>query len=71
MVINSDLILKLGKKIPIIIGPTAVGKTKYAINLAKEINGEIISVDSRQIYKGFKIGTAQPLKSELDIWINY
>lgn len=42
-----------------IIGPTASGKTAYAINLAKELDGEVISVDSRQIYRGMDIGTAK------------
>lgn len=41
----------------IISGPTAVGKTSYAVNLCKKINGEIISADSRQIYKYLDIGT--------------
>ncbi len=48
------------KKIIAIIGPSASGKTALAINLAKEINGEIISVDSRQIYQGIDIGSAKP-----------
>ena len=48
--------------IPIIIsGPTAVGKTAVALRLAKELNYSIISVDSRQIYKGLNVGTAAPL----------
>ncbi len=47
-----------------IIGPTAVGKTKVAINIAKEISGEIISADSRQIYKYLDIGTAKPTIQE-------
>lgn len=46
-------------KIIAIVGPTAAGKTEAAINLAKKFNGEIVSVDSRQIYKGFDIGTAK------------
>ncbi len=52
--------------IPILViaGPTAVGKTGIAIELAKELNGEIISADSRQIYKGMDIGTAKPSKDE-------
>jgi len=62
----SELNSNIGNRIPIIVGPTGVGKTKFAINLAKEINGEIISVDSRQIYNGFIIGTAQPSTSELN-----
>jgi len=41
----------------IISGPTAVGKTSYAVNLCKKINGEIISADSRQVYKYLDIGT--------------
>ncbi len=51
-------------KIIVIVGPTASGKTDLAIRLAKKNNGEIISADSRQIYKGMDIGTAKPLKSE-------
>ncbi|MBO4706962.1 MAG: tRNA (adenosine(37)-N6)-dimethylallyltransferase MiaA [Elusimicrobiaceae bacterium] len=48
--------------IPIIIsGPTAVGKTAVALHLAKKLNYSIISVDSRQIYKGLNVGTAAPL----------
>lgn len=43
-----------------ISGPSSSGKTGLAINLAKEINGEIISVDSRQVYKELDIGTAKP-----------
>lgn len=45
----------------VILGPTASGKTKTAINLAKKINGEIISVDSRQVYRGMSIGTGKDL----------
>ena len=48
----------------VIIGPTASGKTKLAISIAKEIDGEIISADSRQIYIGMDIGTAKPSKEE-------
>ncbi len=48
----------------VIAGPTAVGKTSIAIELAKELNGEIVSADSRQIYKGMDIGTAKPSKDE-------
>ena len=44
----------------IIAGPTASGKTDLALALAKQIDGEIISVDSRQIYKGLNVGTACP-----------
>ena len=48
-----------------IIGPTAIGKTTLAIELAKQLNGEVIGLDSRQIYFGMEIGTAQPLYSEM------
>lgn len=47
-------------KVIIIGGPTAVGKTKTSIELAKRLNGEIISADSMQIYKGMDIGSAKP-----------
>jgi tRNA dimethylallyltransferase len=46
--------------IPVILGPTASGKTAYAIELAKMCNGAIISADSRQVYTGMNIGTAKP-----------
>lgn len=52
-------------KIIAIVGPTAVGKTALAIKLAKELDGEIISCDSMQIYKGMDIGTAKPTKEEI------
>lgn len=48
-----------------IVGPTAIGKTKMAISLAKEYNTQIISADSRQFYKEMTIGTAVPFKEEL------
>lgn len=47
-----------------IVGATASGKTSCAIELAKKIDGEIISADSRLVYKGFDIGTAKPTKEE-------
>lgn len=49
----------------IILGPTGSGKTGVSIEIAKAINGEIISADSRAIYKGMDIGTAKPTKSEM------
>ncbi len=49
----------------IIVGPTAVGKTSFAIELAKELNTEIISVDARQCYQEMNIGVARPNKEEL------
>lgn len=48
------------QKLIVIVGPTASGKTSLAIKLAKRFNGEIISADSRQIYRGMDIGTAKP-----------
>ena len=53
------------KTIIVIVGPTASGKTKLGIDIAKYFNTEIISADSRQIYKGLKIGTAQPTNEEI------
>ena len=53
-------------KVIAIVGPTASGKTAYSIDLAKQINGEIISADSRYVYKGFDIGTAKPTLEEQD-----
>ena len=47
-------------KVIVICGPTASGKTKLSIELAKKINGEIISCDSMQIYEDMDIGTAKP-----------
>lgn len=54
------------EKVIAIAGPTASGKTKMAIDLAKEINGEIISADSRYVYRGFDIASAKPTKEEQD-----
>lgn len=48
-----------------IVGPTAVGKTKLSVELAKIYNGEIINADSMQIYKGLDIGTAKVTKEEM------
>lgn len=47
------------KKVLVIVGPTAVGKTDLSLHLAKQFNGEIISGDSIQIYKGFDIGSGK------------
>jgi tRNA dimethylallyltransferase len=48
----------------LLIGPTAVGKTEIAIQLAERINGEIVSADSRLFYRGMDIGTAKPTREE-------
>ncbi|MEE0865435.1 MAG: tRNA (adenosine(37)-N6)-dimethylallyltransferase MiaA [Clostridia bacterium] len=53
------------QKVIVICGPTASGKTALSIELAKQINGEIISADSMQIYKDMNIGTAKPTKEEM------
>lgn len=47
------------KKIIVVLGPTAVGKSDFAVFLAKKFNGEIISADSRQVYKGMDLGTGK------------
>ncbi|MEO8398486.1 MAG: tRNA (adenosine(37)-N6)-dimethylallyltransferase MiaA [Ignavibacteriaceae bacterium] len=53
------------RKVIVILGPTCSGKTSLGILLAQKLNGEIISADSRQIYKDLNIGTAKPSKEEL------
>ncbi len=57
---------KVEKRLIVIAGPTAVGKTSYAIKLAQEYNTEIISTDSRQFYRELQIGTAAPTEEELN-----
>ena len=47
-------------KILVITGPTASGKTDVAIQIAEQFNGEIVSADSMQIYRGLDVGTAKP-----------
>jgi len=54
------------QKLIVIVGPTAVGKTKLSIEIAKRFNGEIISGDSMQVYKGMDIGTAKITAEEMD-----
>ncbi|MBR2190258.1 MAG: tRNA (adenosine(37)-N6)-dimethylallyltransferase MiaA [Eubacterium sp.] len=54
------------KNLVVITGPTAVGKTDISIKLAKEINGEIISADSIQVYKDLNIGSAKITQDEMD-----
>ena len=56
--------MDLKSKIILIYGPTASGKSKFSVQLAKKINGEIINADSMQVYKELKILTAIPLKKE-------
>lgn len=59
--------MSLNENLPpliIILGPTAVGKTEYSISLAEHFNGEIVSADSRLLYRGMNIGTAKPSLNE-------
>ena len=56
--------MDLKSKIILIYGPTASGKSKFAIKIAKKINGEIVNADSMQIYKELKILSARPLKTD-------
>ena len=53
------------KPVLAIVGPTAIGKTTVSIDVANKVNGEIIGLDSRQIYRGMAVGTAQPTIEEL------
>lgn len=53
------------QKVVIICGPTCAGKTSVGIALAKEFNGEIVSCDSQQVYRGLNVGTAKPSRAEL------
>ena len=53
------------EKVIVICGPTASGKTSLSIELAKKLNGEIVSADSMQIYKDMTIGTAKPTEEEM------
>ena len=57
-------------KFIVIVGPTASGKTELSIKLAKKYNAEIVSADSRQIYREMDIGTAKPLDlREIPHWL--
>ena len=59
------------KKAVFILGPTAVGKTFFSVKLAKKMNGEIISADSVQIYKGLDIGSAKVKPEEMQGVVHY
>lgn len=56
---------KISRKIIVILGPTASGKSELAVKIAEKLNGEIISADSRQIYKGLNIGSGKLTKKEM------
>ncbi|MEK7643191.1 MAG: tRNA (adenosine(37)-N6)-dimethylallyltransferase MiaA [Patescibacteria group bacterium] len=53
------------QKLITILGPTASGKSEFAVRIAQQINGEIISADSRQVYRGLNIGTGKITKKEM------
>ena len=63
------------RKIILLFGPTASGKSKLAVDIAKELNGEIINADSMQVYKEVKILSARPhnkkVKHHLVLGINW
>ncbi|MES9683821.1 isopentenyl transferase family protein, partial [Gottfriedia acidiceleris] len=54
------------QKVIVIVGPTAVGKTKLSIELAKAVDGEIINGDATQVYKELNIGAAKITKEEME-----
>ena len=56
--------INLSKKLVLLAGPTASGKSKLAVQLAEKLNGEIINADSMQIYKEFFILSSRPNKTE-------
>ena len=56
--------MDLKSKIILIYGPTASGKSNFAVKLAKKINGEIINADSMQVYKELKVLSARPFKKD-------
>jgi tRNA dimethylallyltransferase len=62
---NTYFDIKDMKKLLVICGPTATGKTSLALHLAKELNGELVSADSRQVYKGMDIGTGKDIPENL------
>ena len=55
----------MAQKIVCVVGPTACGKTKMGVLIAQKFNGEVVSVDSMQIYRGMTIGTAAPTEEEM------
>ena len=59
------MIFKTSEKVLVIVGPTGVGKSSLALNLAKALKGEIVSTDSRLLYRGMDIGTDKPSKEVL------
>lgn len=68
MTMSGDYNTSMNNKILVICGPTATGKTALGIYLAQKFNGEIISADSRQVYRGMDIGTGKEWSDEVTIW---
>jgi len=60
-----DLMEKYKPKLVVVVGPTASGKSDLAVEIAKKFNGEVVSADSRQVYKGMDIGTGKITKKEM------
>ena len=58
-------------KIVVIVGPTATGKTKLAVTLGKLLDGEVISADSMQLYRGMDIGTAKVTAEEMESVVHH
>ena len=56
----------MDNKVVCVVGPTACGKTKMGVALAQRFGGEVVSVDSMQIYRGMTIGTAAPTAEEME-----
>ncbi|MEA3463877.1 MAG: isopentenyl transferase family protein, partial [Patescibacteria group bacterium] len=59
------MLIKKKNKIIVILGPTSSGKTSLAVKLAYKFNGEIVSADSRQVYRGMDVGTGKDLDEYL------
>ena len=55
----------MDNKVVCVVGPTACGKTKMGVALAQRFGGEVVSVDSMQIYRGMTVGTAAPTEAEM------
>ncbi len=66
MAYNKTITEKLDKPLIVVVGPTASGKIELAVKIAKKFSGEIISADSRQVYKKLNIGTGKITKSEME-----
>ena len=66
MIQKTEEVNNLENSLILIVGPTAVGKTDLTISLAKKLNCDIISCDSRQFYKEMNIGTAKPSIAEMN-----